>query len=488
MTHKVAAVETAQDKVRWLQGLARNLRIRALFRPNQDPGRERYRRAGLTASASFISKALMLTISLVSVPLTVHYLGPERYGVWLTIGSLLTWIAMTDFGIAGNALVNVLADAYGRDDRDLARQYTASAFWTLTAISAIVGAAAFVLFGSIPWMSVFHVSNAVSSSELEHACAWALVFFVLGFPLSLLTSIYNAHQDGAIANIWTIVSNLASLAALVIVTRFHGGLPALVLALSGTRMLVAIVNLYTAFFHRYPWLAPSFGAVRKSRVTELLSLGSKYMISQVAGLGIYQSQPMIITQMLGPSYVVIFLVAQKLITLPNDLVYIGTAPLISAYGEGKARGDWAWIKGAFKRSFFVSVGLGVPVTIAVAALSRPLIRIWAGPAVVPDTLLIVGFAAYTLVCVCMQPAGQLLVGLGRAGILASSLGICAIATVASGMLLAHPFGVAGVAIAMALSKLVAFAPIQLYRIREILRSVTSPVPDFGSCAQEQNVS
>jgi hypothetical protein len=28
----------------------------------------------------------------VSVPLTVHYLGAERYGVWLTISSLLLWV------------------------------------------------------------------------------------------------------------------------------------------------------------------------------------------------------------------------------------------------------------------------------------------------------------------------------------------------------------------------------------------------------------
>ena len=60
----------------------------------------------------------------VSVPLTVHYLGAERYGVWLTISSLLVWVALTDFGLAGNALVNVLSEAVGNDDRGVARQYS----------------------------------------------------------------------------------------------------------------------------------------------------------------------------------------------------------------------------------------------------------------------------------------------------------------------------------------------------------------------------
>jgi hypothetical protein len=82
-------------------------------------GGERYRRAGITASSSFITKALNVLISFLSVPLTVHYLGAERYGVWLTISSLLTWMTMTDFGLAGNALINVLGPHWSRGvDRD----------------------------------------------------------------------------------------------------------------------------------------------------------------------------------------------------------------------------------------------------------------------------------------------------------------------------------------------------------------------------------
>src|SRR5438034_11524886 len=86
--------------------------LKTLFtRSRVDPGPERYRRAGMTASTSYIAKVLTLLMGFVSVPLTVDYLGAERYGVWLTISSLLLWVALTDFGLAGNALVNVLSEA-----------------------------------------------------------------------------------------------------------------------------------------------------------------------------------------------------------------------------------------------------------------------------------------------------------------------------------------------------------------------------------------
>src|SRR6266852_9311891 len=96
--------------------------LKALFtRSSADPGRERYRRAGMTASTSYMAKGLTLLMGFVSVPLTVDYLGAERYGVWLTISSLLIWVALTDFGLAGYALVNVLSETVGNEDKESAR-------------------------------------------------------------------------------------------------------------------------------------------------------------------------------------------------------------------------------------------------------------------------------------------------------------------------------------------------------------------------------
>jgi len=463
---------------RLLQMLKRSLTVDALksflTKRHGNAGRERYRRAGLTASASFISKALTIVTSFVSVPLTVHYLGPERYGVWLTIGSLLTWMSMTDFGIAGNALVNLLADAHGKEDKRLACQHAASAFWALVALSVSIGAIFLFTFHLIPWPTVFHVSSAVPAAELDRACAYSLIFFVVGFPLSMVSSVYGAYQDGFMANIWNIAGSAIALISLIVVAQMKGGLPQLVLAISGTRILVGIANVYYMFFRKYPWLMPRPSAVRWTSIKRLLSLGSNYMITQLAGLGIYQSQPMIITQMLGPSYVVIFVVAQKIVTLPNDLVFMATAPFISAYGEAKARADWGWIDRAFRNSMLASLAFGVPATVGIALVAKPLIRIWAGKAAVPNTQVVLWLSVYTLVCVGMLSVGQLLCGLERADVLAYSLSLCALCAIGLGIVFARWWGVGGVAFAMALSKICTSCPIQLYKIRGILRANRAP--------------
>jgi O-antigen/teichoic acid export membrane protein len=447
-----------------------------LTKSSANRGLERYRRAGITASSSFIAKALNILISFLSVPLTVHYLGAERYGVWLTISSLITWMSMTDFGLAGNALLNVLAEASGKEDRVSAQHYTSSAFWALSGVSVLFGIASVVFFRYIPWRAVFRVSAATSTHELQTACALTLLFFVLAFPLSIQFSIYSAYQDGFLANIWSIGANALSLAALVVVSQTHGGLPQLVLALSGTRCLVSIANVFF-LFRRYHWIAPAPSAVRWHCVKRLFHLGSKYLVTQLASLGIYQSQPIIITQILGPAKVVIFVVAYKIISLPMDLIYMATQPLVSAFGEAKARNDWNWIRGAYKNGIRASLGFGVPLVAVIALTAKPLIRIWAGAIAVPSTAVILWLSIYSLIGIALMTAGQIMIGLERVNLLAVSVTLCAIGVIGSAIVLAPRWGLTGIAFGMAASKMVTFWPIQVYDVRRVLRHARGAVAE-----------
>jgi O-antigen/teichoic acid export membrane protein len=451
-------------------------KIKAIFtQSHANRGLERYRRAGITASSSFIARALNILISFLSVPLTVHYLGAERYGVWLTISSLITWMSMTDFGLAGNALVNVLAETHGRDDRKEAQHYSASAFWALTGISAVAGVICLAAFRYIPWRAVFRTSAATSTHELQVAVALTLFFFVLNFPLSMQNSIYSAYQDGFLANVWGIGTNATSLLALIFVSRTHGGLPQLVLALSGTRAFIAVIN-YIYMFRRYDWLLPVPSAVRWQCVKRLFSLGGKYLVTQLASLGIYQSQPIIITQMLGPAKVVIFVVAYKIIALPMDLCFMATQPFISAFGEAKARHDWKWIRGAYKNATNASLAFGVPSLLLVALTAKPVIRVWAGAIAVPSTSLIFWLSIYSIIGIWLMAAGQMMVGLERVNPLAISLVLCALGIIGFGIVLSPRWGLTGIAFGMAVSKIVTFWPIQIREVRRLLRSTGDEVP------------
>jgi hypothetical protein len=88
--------------------------------------------------------------------------------------------------------------------------------------------------------------------------------------------------------------------------------------------------------------------------------------------------------------------------------------------------------------------------------------------------LILGLSIYTLSAAERMPVGQLLFGLDRADVLAQSLPLCAFCTVGLGIVFARWWGVGGVGLAMAFSKIFTSSPIQLYKLRGMLRVNRAP--------------
>lgn len=66
---------------------------------------ERYRLAALTITANIFSRGMAMLVMVLSVTLTIPYLGAERFGVWMTIASFAGMLSFLDLGV-GNALTN----------------------------------------------------------------------------------------------------------------------------------------------------------------------------------------------------------------------------------------------------------------------------------------------------------------------------------------------------------------------------------------------
>ena len=84
-------------------------------RTNHEVVRER--RAFISAVTATAAKLVNVATLLISIPLVLNYLGPERYGLWLVMSSFIYILSFADLGI-GYALIAFVADAYGKGDRN----------------------------------------------------------------------------------------------------------------------------------------------------------------------------------------------------------------------------------------------------------------------------------------------------------------------------------------------------------------------------------
>ena len=224
-------------------------------------------------------RGVAMVVGFISVPLTVRYLGAERYGAWVTISTAMAWIALADLGLS-NSLTNAVAEGYAHDRRDLAQSYVAAAFWSLAGVAAFLGAVFFSLWRAVPWDTVLNVQSPRARAEVEPAIGIAFAIFALGLPFSLISKIYGAYQEVAVANSWAAAGNILGLAALVVVTRLQGGLVSLVIAVSGAVLMVNVISAIWTFGWSKPWLVPHPGFVTWTALKKLTGFGGMFAMAR----------------------------------------------------------------------------------------------------------------------------------------------------------------------------------------------------------------
>src|SRR5450755_4419818 len=76
---------------------------------------------------SFLIKGCNIAIGLILVPLTIHYVKPIQYGIWLTLSSIIGWFGFFDIGL-GNGLRNKFAEALAKGEHERARIYVSTTY------------------------------------------------------------------------------------------------------------------------------------------------------------------------------------------------------------------------------------------------------------------------------------------------------------------------------------------------------------------------
>jgi O-antigen/teichoic acid export membrane protein len=396
------------------------------------------------------TKGVSILVSFLSVPLTIRYLGPEQYGAWVTIGSLLTWLALTDFGL-GNGLTNAVTTAAGKDRPDLARMHLSNGTFLLTAIAGVTGLVVLAAWPFIDWAALFGIKSAAARAEIGPAMAAAIGIFLLQFPLGMAAKVYLAYQEGRIGNYWGAAGNILSLVALLIVTHTHGGLIWLVIALSGTSLMVNIANNLWVFVLHRPILSPRLRHVDFGAMRSLGKVGGKFFLIQIMALVVFQTDNLVVGHYLGSARVPEYSLTYTLFnytSLPQTALF---SYLWAAYTEAIARKDIAWVS----RTFRLNLGLGMVFTavavLAIAFVARPFIGWWAGPTVVPSTALIAWMAAWSLINAFTNPIACLLASAAhlRAQIIYSAFST--VSNIVLSIYLVQRWGVEGVIAATVIS-------------------------------------
>lgn len=438
----------------------------------EDASLRRYRSILRGGASALIAKAVSALAVLVAVPLTLNYLGPERYGLWVTLYSVIAWLSLVDIGLT-NGLMNALTGAYGKQRRDLAREYVSVAFWGLTILAFSAGIFISTTSLWIDWTSTFHIKTAGLSAEFAWAATIGAVLFMMGLPMTVVGQVYIAYQHGELSNAWAAVAALGGLLGLALAVYLEGNLSALVIGFTGGQLLVRTASAIWLFTKVTPDLRPSLHFSRAS-FQKMFHIGGAFFVAQLATLMMFQSGSIIITSYLGPEHVPPYQVTWMLFfyaTLPQQLV---GASIWATVGEAYARNDINWIRALLKRYLHLSITIGIPLILLLGLFYEPIIKYWAGSAAVPTTELAYWMAAWSILLILMQPLMAVLGGTGRMHAYSFFNIIVATIAVAGAVMAVMKYGPVGVIASITIG-MAFLAIISAYLVRQILNVNQKPI-------------
>ncbi|MDH3615850.1 MAG: oligosaccharide flippase family protein, partial [Gammaproteobacteria bacterium] len=370
------------------------------FETSTEEGRsqERHRHIAWTTVTAAAAKAAALAAMLISVPLTLSYLGPERFGLWMAITAVISMLGFADFGLS-NGIMNAVSHASGRNDLRTIHQSVSNGFIMLAAIGLSILLLFVIAYRHVPWPAVFNVSSATAALESGRVVFVLVICFIATLPLGATQKIQLGLQQGYWGNLWEALGSVSGLLGIVVAIQLEAGLQWVALAMAGMPLVFRAVNTLVFFGFQETALRPHFRHFDFSVTRRLIRTGFLFFVLQLAVIVGFQSDNIIIARILGVEAVAAYDIALKLSTLPAMFIGLVVVAQWPAYGEALTRGDSDWIRRTFIRTIKLSLMFAVPFALVLLAWGDTLIRVWAGPEVVPSMALLVGMSIWSVLLV-----------------------------------------------------------------------------------------
>ena len=391
---------------------------------------------------SFLIRVGGILIGLFLVPLTINYVSPVQYGIWLTISSIIGWLNFFDVGF-GNGLRNKLAHSLAIGETERARVYVSTTYVALGLIAIFT----FILFWAtnlyISWSSVLNVTGE-KEETLRLVMKVAVGCFCIQFVIQLINIILAATHQSANASFITLFGQVCTLIVIYYCTHYQpGSLLTLVAIVAITPVFALAVSSLFLYRNKLRFLSPSFKLVNFKHASELMNTGGVFFLIQIGVLIIFQTNYVIINQLLGPEQVTIFSICHKLFSVTIMVFNIIMIPLWSSFTDAYAKSDFEWLKNSLQqmKKLWLIFSIG---TVLILCCSPFLFEKWVGGNISIPWSLSVCMTVYVIANLWHMLHVYLLNGTGKIRLQLIAVTVSALLNIPVAVFLGQRFGLIGI--------------------------------------------
>ncbi len=337
-------------------------------------GHQRTVRAKKNILLAILYKGLGVLIGFAYFPISLEYLGPAKFGIFLTLTSIIDWFAEFDIGI-GNGLRNRLGEAVADKDYKRAKGYVSTAYFAVGSIFSGIAIVFVAISFLLPWTDWLQTEAGM---HREIAIVAMLMFsaFAINFVSSMVYQIFYALQRTAIVDFFSLLTKASFLIVIIVLIYFTE--ESLILFGAAKSITFAAVPLIVGVYYfrkEFFSFAPSFRKVKKSYFKSLFTLGAQFFIIKIAMVIIHQTNNILIARFVSLEGVPQYEAAYKYLSIFLMLFVIMTNQLWGASIEAYRKKDMEWMKKTVNS--VIKIWLGTLLLSILMILVSPMVfKLW----------------------------------------------------------------------------------------------------------------
>ncbi|MGB6121672.1 MAG: flippase [Bacteroidota bacterium] len=328
---------------------------------------------GRNAVYSLIGYGVAAAYILVLLPVVVHYLGTELFGLWVLIMALTGYIWLVDLGMS-LSFTKYVAQYISERDYDNVSSVVRHGILFYLAVSVLV-----IALGGLLAPHIFRALN-VPAEQLElarHAFPIALLGFGINAILYVFLSLLSGIQRMDVVNIFTSVAFLLKFVAIAGALALGMGLIGMMAAEAavGIVSLVPVVVIVRRFLPEVSLWRLGFDT---SMFKRLLKFGGQLQVSRFAELVQLQFDKLLISRYIGLTAVTMYDFGSRPLNRLRALPATALMGLLPAVSALDVEGNQARIRAGLLRSTRYLMLFSVPLFAFVAAFAHEIMQVWLG--------------------------------------------------------------------------------------------------------------
>jgi O-antigen/teichoic acid export membrane protein len=403
------------------------------------------RSLAVAAATNWAAFACAMAVSFFLAPYLIHGLGDARYGVWCVVEGILAYFTLLDMGVAA-CLVRFVARHHAAGERDeLNRLVSAclAVFLAAAGVVVVVGAAL------VPFVGPGLERKLGEPGGVPAFMLLMLLNVAATLPLSIFPTLLDGLQRFGAKSALRLLFLALRVGGVVAVMETRPGLLPLAVVFTVTNLLEHAAA--AALAYRYlPGLRISHRLIDRETLRRVRGYSVDSFLAMLAGRITVQTGAVVVGGFAGVVAAAHYAVAARLVETAKGLLRSVTTTLTPAVSEREATGDLAGVRAVFLGGTRWVLYLVLPVHLGILAFGRPFLARWVGPPFADPCFPVAAILSATLtIGVAQSAAARVLYGMGKLRLFARLALAEAVLNLGLSLALVGPYGLIGVAAAVA---------------------------------------